>query len=218
MVHHPFDSFQSVESFVDAAIDDPRVVAIKMTLYRIGSELAGRRSAHQGGRARQAGGGARRAESAIRRAQQHRVGETAGRCRRARRLWRGKAEDPLQALPRRPARKTTRFAATCTSARGNYNRTTARLYTDIGIFTARPKHRRRRVRAVQLSDGLFEPDRLPRAADCAGRAAPAIRQARRARNGSRPTRASPARIIVKSQCADRSEHRAAALSRVAGRA
>ena len=37
IVHHPFDSFQSVESFVDAAIDDPRVVAIKMTLYRIGA-------------------------------------------------------------------------------------------------------------------------------------------------------------------------------------
>ncbi len=37
LVHHPFDSFRSVESFVDAAIDDPRVVAIKMTLYRIGA-------------------------------------------------------------------------------------------------------------------------------------------------------------------------------------
>ena len=36
-VHHPFDSFQSVEAFVDAAIDDPRVFAIKMTLYRIGA-------------------------------------------------------------------------------------------------------------------------------------------------------------------------------------
>ncbi len=102
MVHHPFDSFQSVESFVDAAIDDPRVVAIKMTLYRIGAQLAGRRSAHQGGRARQAGRGARRAEGAIRRAQQHRVGETTRRCRRARRLWRRKAEDALQDLPRRP--------------------------------------------------------------------------------------------------------------------
>jgi polyphosphate kinase len=37
LVHHPFDSFQSVESFVDTAVDDPRVVAIKMTLYRIGA-------------------------------------------------------------------------------------------------------------------------------------------------------------------------------------
>ena len=65
-------------------------------------ELAGRRSPDQGGRARQAGRGARRAESAIRRTQQHRMGETARGCRRARGLRRGKAEDPLQDLSRRP--------------------------------------------------------------------------------------------------------------------
>lgn len=37
LVHHPFDSFRSIENFVRAAADDPDVIGIKMTLYRVGS-------------------------------------------------------------------------------------------------------------------------------------------------------------------------------------
>ena len=37
LLHHPFDSFTSVETFIRVAVQDPNVVAIKMTLYRIGT-------------------------------------------------------------------------------------------------------------------------------------------------------------------------------------
>jgi polyphosphate kinase len=38
MLHHPFDSFVSVETFLEAAVRDPHVVTIKLTLYRIGND------------------------------------------------------------------------------------------------------------------------------------------------------------------------------------
>jgi polyphosphate kinase len=37
LVHHPFDSFSTVEAFLSAAVKDPHVIAVKMTLYRIGA-------------------------------------------------------------------------------------------------------------------------------------------------------------------------------------
>lgn len=37
LVHHPFDSFDVVEKFVASAATDPRVIGIRMTLYRVGS-------------------------------------------------------------------------------------------------------------------------------------------------------------------------------------
>jgi polyphosphate kinase len=38
LVHQPFDSFRSVELFVESAARDPDVIGIKQTLYRVGTE------------------------------------------------------------------------------------------------------------------------------------------------------------------------------------
>jgi polyphosphate kinase len=37
MLYHPYDSFQPVVEFIEAAARDPQVLAIKITLYRMGS-------------------------------------------------------------------------------------------------------------------------------------------------------------------------------------
>ncbi|MEO5741540.1 MAG: polyphosphate kinase 1 [Vicinamibacterales bacterium] len=137
LVHHPFDSFRSVESFVDAAIDDPRVIAIKMTLYRIGanSPVVDRliKAAERG------------KQVAVLVELKARFDE------RSNIEWAKRLEDAgvhvvygveklkthckICLVVRQEDDEIRRYVHIGT---GNYNRATARLYTDIGIFTARP--------------------------------------------------------------------------------
>ncbi len=136
LVHHPYDSFgASVERFIAEAADDPDVAAIKLTLYRPG--------------------GPSRIAEALRRAAAHgkdvsvfvelkarfdeelNIGwaqslEAAG-IHVITGLAALKIHAKVALVVRRTAGRTRRYAHV---GSGNYNPDTARLYTDVGLFTA----------------------------------------------------------------------------------
>ncbi|MGI8671139.1 MAG: polyphosphate kinase 1 [Luteitalea sp.] len=138
LVHHPFDSFASVESFVKAAIDDPQVVAIKMTLYRIGanSPLVDLliEAAEQGKQV------AVLVELKARFDERNNIAwatrmEAAG-IHVVYGLVSLKTHAKLCLVVRKEPDGIRRYAHIGT---GNYNRQTSQVYTDIGLFTSAPE-------------------------------------------------------------------------------
>jgi polyphosphate kinase len=138
IVHHPFDSFASVEAFVDAAVDDPNVVAIKMTLYRIGSNspLVDRliTAAQRGKQV------AVLVELKARFDERSNI-EWATRLEQAgvhvvHGLPNLKTHCKICLIVRKEEEGIRRYVHVAT---GNYNRATAQVYTDLGLFTANPR-------------------------------------------------------------------------------
>ena len=137
MLHHPFDSFSSVETFLRAAVDDPQVVAIKMTLYRIGhdSPLIDllERAAESGKQV------AVLVELKARFDEKNNITwatrlEAAG-VHVVYGLVNLKTHCKLCLVVRKQPEGIRRYAHIGT---GNYNAATARIYTDLGLVTARP--------------------------------------------------------------------------------
>jgi polyphosphate kinase len=135
LVHHPFDSFTSVETFLRAAVEDPQVVAIKITLYRIGpnSPLVDMliEAAEQGKQV------AVLVELKARFDERNNIAwatrlEAAG-IHVVYGLVNLKVHCKLCLVVRKESDGIRRFAHIAT---GNYNRVTTQIYTDLGLFTA----------------------------------------------------------------------------------
>lgn len=138
MAHHPYDSFSStVEAFVSRAAKDPDVLAIKMTLYRT----------NRGSQIMQS-----LIEAAERGKQVVALVELKARFEEERNIeWAQRLEDvgvhvmygvvglkthtKIALVMRREGERVVRYAHIGT---GNYNENTARMYEDVGVFTADP--------------------------------------------------------------------------------
>lgn len=137
LVHHPFDSFTSVETFLRAAVTDPQVVAIKLTLYRIGanSPLVDLliEAAELGKQV------AVLVELKARFDERNNIAwatrlESAG-IHVVYGLVNLKVHCKLCLVVRQEIDGIRRYAHIAT---GNYNRVTSQVYTDLGLFTADP--------------------------------------------------------------------------------
>jgi len=137
LLHHPYEHFDSVVTFLEQAAQDRDVLAIKMTLYRTGGDeriVGALMKAVRNGKQVTAVVELRaRFDEAnniqwARRLEENGVHVVYG-------LVGYKIHAKATLVVRREREHIRRYVHLAT---GNYNPTTARLYTDLGLFTCRP--------------------------------------------------------------------------------
>jgi len=138
MLHHPFDSYKTVEDFIEAGAADPNVISIKQTLYRTSKDSPIFKALIEAAQSKDVTVVVELMarfdeDSNIRWARELEdagVGVYHG-------IYGFKTHCKLALLVRRdPDGIVRRYAHLGT---GNYNPVTARFYTDISLLTAQPK-------------------------------------------------------------------------------